>query len=90
MTAQVFEGTWEEIAQHREEFSGKRLRVLVLPAGDPDSDTSAVIEERAAKTLTERLGSFIGAGEGTGEAFSEHTGERFTEYLVQKHREGRP
>jgi hypothetical protein len=25
------EGTWEEIAQHAADFSGKKLRVIVLP-----------------------------------------------------------
>ena len=39
MTQQVLEGTWEEIAAHADELSGKRLKVIVeaeaLEADEP-------------------------------------------------------
>ncbi len=45
------EGTWEEIAAHAPEFSGHRLRVMVLPENsaqeDPRLDSLQEIEERS-------------------------------------------
>jgi len=45
------EGTWEEIAAHAPEFSGRRLRVVVLPEisaqEDPHLNFLQEIEERS-------------------------------------------
>ena len=35
MTTLVLEGTWEEIAKHAPEFTGRRLRVTVLEEQKP-------------------------------------------------------
>lgn len=42
METQIFEGVWEDITQHANEFSGKRVRVTVL-------------EEEAALTPNEAM-----------------------------------
>ena len=34
--SEVIEGTWEEIARQAPKFDGHRLRVVILPAADPD------------------------------------------------------
>ncbi|GEM_PF-6738089 len=31
VTAQVYEGTWEELAQHRDDYGDHRLMLMVLP-----------------------------------------------------------
>lgn len=85
---EVFEGTWEEVAQHAPELRGKRVRLLVIPSEGSDQDAPQAETVLSPRTLADRLGSFIGAGAGTGEAYSERTGERFTEYLVEKRSEG--
>ena len=37
METQTFEGVWEEVTQHANEFSGKRVRVTVLePTPQPN------------------------------------------------------
>jgi hypothetical protein len=86
-TRQVIEGTWEEIAQYAESLAGQRLRVEVL---EPEAAAPPVNGPRPAPhNLAERLGDYVGAVKGTGEALSERTGERFGDYLLQKQREGR-
>jgi len=49
--SQVYEGTWEEIAQRAEEFRGKRVRLVVIsaaaPAGVEEQPPAATPEERA-------------------------------------------
>jgi len=41
MESLVFEGTWEELAAHADQFKGKRLRVMVLPPeGKGETDGS--------------------------------------------------
>ena len=48
--------------------------------------TPPALAPNAPKNLYEFLGDFVGAIEGSGEAFSENCGERFADYLVEKHR----
>lgn len=42
--ATVYEGTWEEIAAHREEFRGRRLKLIV-----EETDEQAAIRERVER-----------------------------------------
>lgn len=35
MTAQVLEGTWEEVARQGKNFAGRKVRLLVLEDGSP-------------------------------------------------------
>ena len=51
MALQVLEGTWEEIAEHAAEFSGKRVRLMVIEP--PPSAT-------AERPLSEMLKGLIG------------------------------
>jgi hypothetical protein len=54
MERSVFEGSWEDLAKHSDEFAGKRLRLIVLgmPAGQPlDRALSGLLE--AAERLRE-------------------------------------
>lgn len=44
---QEFEGTWEELAQHAEEFNGRRLRLVVLPEPETQKPLGGLtIEEK--------------------------------------------
>ncbi len=54
MALEVLEGTWEEIAQHAAEFSGKRVRLTVI---EPQAQPPTVAE----RPRSEALPSFIGA-----------------------------
>ena len=54
MLEQVFEGTWEEVSQHADEFTGKHVRLMVLDevaerpsAPQPNSLMLRVIEQVA-------------------------------------------
>jgi hypothetical protein len=49
-----------------------------------DTDESAAQE----RTMYDRLASYIGVAEGTGESASANCGELFTDYLVEKKRRG--
>ena len=51
MSLQVLEGTWEEIAQHAAEFSGKRVRLTVIEQPPPAT---------AERPLAEMLEGLIG------------------------------
>jgi hypothetical protein len=55
MSQQVLEGTWEEVLQHADELSGRRVRLTVLdePARQPGTGPS--IEERPLSELLEGL-----------------------------------
>ena len=35
MLEQVFEGTWEEVSQHADEFVGKHVRLMVIEPAKP-------------------------------------------------------
>lgn len=54
MALEVLEGTWEAIAQHAAEFSGKRVRLTVIEP--PAQQLSTAARPRSAA-----LPSFIGA-----------------------------
>jgi membrane protein insertase Oxa1/YidC/SpoIIIJ len=36
-SANLIEGTWEEVSRHAQEFGGRRLRVMILPDTEPTS-----------------------------------------------------
>ncbi len=55
MALQVLEGTWEEIAQHAAEFSGKRVRLMVLGEATPHNGTQPLENERPLSELLEGL-----------------------------------
>ena len=85
MSAQILEGTWEEITRYASELSGKRVRLTVL------SDEVSV-DEAQQETLDKMLAGLTGAvqsngGKG-GSRLSECTGADFAEDLVLKHRKG--
>jgi hypothetical protein len=78
---QIYEGTWEEIAAHAEEWENKRLRVSV-----------EVLEEESANEqarLQNVLSGLVGASKGLPPDLSENTGQKFAEIIAEKHQEGR-
>lgn len=50
-TREEYEGTWEELARHAEEFNGRRLRLTVLPepATATSSNTQTIEEKMMAR-----------------------------------------
>jgi hypothetical protein len=66
MTAQVLEGTWEEIRAHEREFAGQRLRVQVITPERPvvkKADVPVIFDPSAdpmmTKAIREVLDSFV-------------------------------
>ena len=49
---QVYEGTWEELAQHREDYGNRRLMLMVLPTSEKDE-----IESQQSSKPRPRFGS---------------------------------
>ena len=58
MPEHVLEGTWEEIAEHGGELSGKRVRLTILDQPSAENGDAAA---REAKQKTEDLRTLIGA-----------------------------
>lgn len=57
MAELVLEGTWEEVARHADELSGKRVRLTVLEEGSPRQAGQSALEERPLSELLEgRIG----------------------------------
>jgi hypothetical protein len=44
MTAQVLEGTWEEVARQAKDFVGRKVRLLVLEDGDQAKPNQKAID----------------------------------------------
>ncbi len=64
MAEQILEGTWEEILQHAEEFSGKRVRLMVLEKSSPPRQAEQPsVEERPLSELMEGLVGMIDSRE---------------------------
>lgn len=84
---QVLEGTWEEIATHAPEWTGKRLRVAVevLDRLPGVKSNGAVIEDEP-QTLDKWLEGYIGVIDGPETDISEHAEELWGEYVEEKHR----
>jgi hypothetical protein len=51
MATLVLEGTWEEIAEHAPEFTGRRLRVTVLEEPKPQTNQKALEIMKKVKEL---------------------------------------
>ncbi len=79
MTQPIYEGTWEEIASHSSELTGRRVRLTVLDQISEDKKTSPDY------SLAEALKGKIGIIEGTSPDLSNHTGEKFAELMQEKH-----
>jgi hypothetical protein len=52
---QVLEGTWEEIALHAQELSGRRLRVIVLPEESNGAAPGNALSEEEEERLLDEL-----------------------------------
>lgn len=64
-----------------ESLAVETLRRAFVPPGAEEPPASE-------RTLHDRLVSYIGAIEGTGENLSENCGDQFTDYLVEKKQRG--
>ena len=82
--AQVIQGTWEEIASHATELSGRDDLVLIVPAHHA---VGAHVE--SPMNLAEQMKDYIGSIDLGDANLSENTGEKFTQLLVQAHRRDR-
>ncbi len=80
--AQVFQGTWEEIASHAAELSGRDDLVLIVPA-HPASGAPL----QSPMDLAEQMKDYIGSIDLGDANLSENTGEKFAQLLVQSHRQ---
>ncbi len=65
MALEILEGTWEEIAQHAAEFSGKRVRLMVLDESVMQNGNQSLGEERPLSELLEGLIGVIDSSEPT-------------------------
>ena len=55
VTAQVYEGTWEELAQHRDDYGDHRLMLMVLPT--PTAKKNDNTEPQKSAKPRRRFGS---------------------------------
>ena len=53
---QILEGTWEELSVHASDFTGKRLRLVILDEGDPLLARNS--EETRIAAIREGMGKF--------------------------------
>ena len=74
MAEQVLEGTWEEIARHADELSGKKVRLIVIGESPPK------------RPLSEALEGIIGAIDSADGAQSGHPPTPFSELIAEKFR----
>jgi len=81
----VYEGTWEELSSHAEEFRQAPKLTLIVPATIENGiETNGKAEPE--RTLAERLKGRVGLFSFGDAHLSEDTGRKFTELLVEKHR----
>lgn len=81
MEQQVFEGTWEEIALHAKELSGRRVRITVLnDESTPTLDQTLSDLLQAAETLEPQR------QQSTPFNLSEDSGKAFTDIVVEKYK----
>jgi hypothetical protein len=59
MSSNVFEGTWEEIEQHKAELTGRLLRVTII-LEKPAKQNSSVMTNNAATNAPSRRVSAMG------------------------------
>jgi hypothetical protein len=74
MAKQVLEGLWEEIVQHADELSGKKVRLIVIDG------------MRLERPLSEALEGIVGAVDSTDESQHGHSTTPFTEIISEKFR----
>lgn len=81
MKQQIFEGTWEEMAIHAEELSGRRVRITVLNDQETptlDQTLSELLE--AAETLELEEQQLMPLD------LSKNIGKAFTDLVVEKYK----
>jgi hypothetical protein len=87
MSAQILEGTWEEILHHADELTGKRIKVYILGT---DEVAENGLDERKGESqpqnLAEYLNGYIGALQADGPNPSSEVGESFDRIMVEKYR----
>ncbi len=79
---EVLEGTWEELAAHAEEFKGRKLRLIVLPAETTSVQHPAdktALREAAARLLSEADHLERGPGKPSADPYKATFGEMITE-----------
>lgn len=59
MAEQVIEGTWEEIAEHGGELSGKRVRLTVLDETYPETGNTTTMETKPSSEVLAELTGVI-------------------------------
>lgn len=59
MAERVIEGTWEEIAEHGEQLSGKRVRLTVLDETYPENGNTTTIETKPSSEVLAELTGVI-------------------------------
>jgi hypothetical protein len=74
MAKQVLEGLWEEIVQHADELSGKKVRLTVIDA------------MRLERPLSEALEGIVGAVDSTDGSQHGHSTTPFAEIISEKFR----
>ena len=74
MVEQILEGTWEEVAQHAEKLSGKKVRLIVIGETQPQ------------RPLSEALEGIVGALDSTDGSQSGHSSTPFSELIAEKFR----
>jgi len=78
---QLFQGTWEEISAHAEEFKGRKDLTLIVPRDDePDK------VEFEGVSLAEALKGRTGLVSFEPADLSQDTGKKFAALLAQKQR----
>lgn len=80
MEQQVFEGTWEEIAVHAAELSGRRVRLTIL--SEQQSENAVASEE----TLDKMLKGKVSNVNFQPSDISENTGKAFTDIVTEKYK----
>ena len=80
--SKVYEGTWEELSTHAEEFRHLPKLTLIVPA---PAENGIETNGKAAVTLAERLKGRVGLFDFGDANLSEDTGRKFTELLVENH-----
>ena len=80
MAQQILEGTWEEIALHAAELSGRRVRLTILT--EQQSENAVTPEETLDKMLLGRVGKVNFQPSN----LSENTGKAFTDIVAEKYK----
>jgi hypothetical protein len=82
MSQQVLEGTWEEIVEHSDELSGRRVRLIVIDESAIPSGRELSVEERPLAELLDGLVGVIDSREPF--PTPERQGDAFGEGVIAK------